>query len=66
MSPVSVVLFFLSLHDVVSWLSSWLLNIANFLMTFLSLKSHVPVVDGEARYVWHADHNKLSVVGTLS
>ena len=40
MSPVSVVLPFLSLHDVGSWLSSWLLNIANFVMTFLSLKSH--------------------------
>lgn len=40
MSPVSVVLLSLSLYDVGSWLSSWLLNMDNLLITFLSLKSH--------------------------
>lgn len=67
MSPVSMVLSFLSLHDVRSWMSSWLLNIANFLMTFLSLKSH-NLLWTETRDMFgcHVNHNKFSVVGALT
>ena len=40
MFPVSAVLLYSSLHDVISLLCSWFLNNATFLITFLSLKSH--------------------------
>lgn len=67
MSAVSMVLFFLSLHDVGSWLSRWLLNIANFLMTFLSLKSHNLLwMERRDMFGWHVDHIKFSVVGALN